>query len=133
MQDGHASDREVRQLTVDGPIVPAKLEQARSSAVAACDAADGLTDGIIDDPRTCHFSAKANICGSQTAPATNCLTAAEAAAIDLIWDGPRNAQHNKIWFGLDRGAAFSDVTFFLSDVVTHWDTMIGTPTGERFR
>jgi hypothetical protein len=111
----------MRQLA-GGPIAPAKLEQARSSAVSACDAADGTTDGIIDDPRTCQFSAKANICGTPTAPETNCLTAVEASVIDLIWDGPRNAHHNKIWFGLDRGSAFSDIPFFLSDVVTHWDT-----------
>src|SRR5207244_12336100 len=46
-----------------GPISAAKLNQPTASAVTACDAADGVTDGIIDDPRTCHFSATANICG----------------------------------------------------------------------
>src|SRR5499426_1389842 len=74
---------------VGGPVSAAKLSQATASAVAACDAADGVVDGIIDDPRTCKFSATANICGAATAPAANCLTAAEAAAIDRIWDGPR--------------------------------------------
>ncbi|HEX5421563.1 MAG TPA: tannase/feruloyl esterase family alpha/beta hydrolase [Gammaproteobacteria bacterium] len=88
---------------VGGPIAPAKLAQATASAVAACDGHDGVTDGIIDDPRSCTFSAKANVCGSTTAPASNCLTAKEAEAIDKIWDGPRNAEGNKIWFGLDRG------------------------------
>lgn len=109
-----------------GPIAPAKLEQARASAVVACDASDGVTDGIIEDPRTCEFSAKANVCGTPTAPATNCLTALEAAAIDLIWDGPRNRQHNKIWFGLDRGTDFGaldgSTPFVFNDVQTHWDT-----------
>src|SRR5262249_16618951 len=71
---------------VGGPIAAAKLAQARTSAVAACDAADGVVDGIISDPRSCKFSAKANICGVPGAPATNCLTAAEADAIDKIWD-----------------------------------------------
>src|SRR5215467_11411284 len=36
---------------VGGPIAEAKLSQATASAVKACDAADGVTDGIIDDPR----------------------------------------------------------------------------------
>ena len=81
----------------------AKIDQTNASAVAACDAADGVTDGIIDDPRTCKFDATANICGVPGAPATNCLTPQEAAAINKIWDGPRNADGNKIWFGLDRG------------------------------
>ncbi|MFL6566239.1 MAG: tannase/feruloyl esterase family alpha/beta hydrolase, partial [Burkholderiales bacterium] len=88
---------------VGGPIPAAKLNQASASAVAACDAADGVTDGVIDDPRTCTFSARANVCGAPTAPAANCLTSQEADAIDKIWDGPRNARGNKIWFGLDRG------------------------------
>ena len=49
---------------VGGPIAAAKLNQATASAVAACDAADGVVDGVIDDPRTCTFSAKANVCGT---------------------------------------------------------------------
>ncbi|HKC43528.1 MAG TPA: tannase/feruloyl esterase family alpha/beta hydrolase [Burkholderiales bacterium] len=108
-----------------GPIAAAKLNQTSASAVAACDAADGVTDGVIDDPRTCKFSATANICGTPTAPATNCLTATEAEAIDKIWDGPRNANGNKIWFGLDRGTNLSGLNgtnpFALGVTQFHWD------------
>ena len=108
-----------------GAISAAKLNQATASAVAACDAADGVTDGIIDDPRTCHFSATANTCGAPTAPATNCLTPLEARAIDMIWDGPRNQDGQRIWFGLDRGtnpAALNGTTpFFLGVTQFHWD------------
>jgi hypothetical protein len=108
-----------------GPISPAKLEQTRISAIAACDRQDGVTDGIIEDPRTCHFSAKANVCGIPTAPSENCLTPAEATAIDQIWDGPRNARQNKIWFGLDRGTHFSALDgtapFKLGVSQFHWD------------
>ena len=110
---------------VGGPIAAAKLNQASASAVAACDAADGVTDGIIDDPRTCRFSATANVCGAPTAPATNCLTLAEADAIDRIWDGPRNSRGNRIWFGLDRGTALSGLNgtnpFALGVTQFHWD------------
>jgi hypothetical protein len=88
---------------VGGPISQAKLSQATASAVAACDAADGVADGVIDDPRACTFSATANVCGAPGAPAANCLTGAEAEAIDRIWDGPRNVDGQRIWFGLDRG------------------------------
>ena len=110
---------------VGAPISAAKLNQASASAVAACDAADGVTDGVIDDPRTCKFSAKANICGTPTAPATNCLTPQEAEAIDKIWDGPRNSKGNKIWFGLDRGTNLSGLNgtnpFALGVTQFHWD------------
>jgi pimeloyl-ACP methyl ester carboxylesterase len=110
---------------VGGPIAAAKLNQATASAVAACDAADGVTDGVIDDPRTCSFSAMANVCGTVTAPPNNCLTAPEALAIDKIWDGPRNAKGTKVWFGLDRGTSLTGLNgtnpFALGVTQFHWD------------
>jgi len=110
---------------VGAPIAGAKLTQATASAVAACDAADGVVDGVIDDPRKCHFSATANVCGTATAPAANCLTLAEADAIDRIWDGPRNSRGNRIWFGLDRGTNLSGLNgtnpFALGVTQFHWN------------
>jgi hypothetical protein len=110
---------------VGGPISAAKLNQATASAVAACDAKDGVTDGIIDDPRSCTFSAKQNICGASTAPTANCLTDTEAEAIDRIWDGPRNTRGQKVWFGLDRGTSLPPLNgafpFFLGVTQFHWN------------
>jgi Tannase and feruloyl esterase len=91
-----------------GAIPPNKLLAAQNAAIKACDANDGVTDGIIDDPRSCHFDAGANICGQPNAPATpNCLTQAEATAVNTIWDGPRNKLGDRIWFPLDRGSDFA--------------------------
>ncbi|HTP72493.1 MAG TPA: tannase/feruloyl esterase family alpha/beta hydrolase, partial [Burkholderiaceae bacterium] len=108
-----------------GPIDAAKLRQATASAVAACDGNDGVVDGVIDEPRSCTFSAKANICGAPGAPAADCLDAAEAEAIDRIWDGPRNADGKRVWFGLDRGTAIEALNgaspFFLGTTQFHWD------------
>jgi len=108
-----------------GAIDPAKLAQARASATAACDGNDGVVDGIINDPKSCRFSAKANICGTSSAPAANCLTAQEADAIDRIWDGPRNDEHERVWFGLDQGSDFSILNgpapFALGVTQIHWD------------
>ena len=121
-----------------GPILAGKLNYATNAAIAACDTLDGVKDGIIDDPRTCTFSANtpALICtangGTSTDP--NCLKPAEAQAIDKIWDGPRNSKGNKIWFGLDRGTSLpgqcfgpicvgldGPVPFPLGPTQFHWD------------
>jgi feruloyl esterase len=114
----------MREL-VGAPIPSAKLNQATTSAVDACDLDDGVADRIIDDPRTCKFSAKANVCGEPTAPASNCLTLQEADAIDMIWDGPRNARGSRIWFGLDRGTSIGALNgtnpFALGVTQFHWD------------
>jgi hypothetical protein len=90
-----------------GSIATSKLQAVQQAAIAACDANDGVVDGIIDDPRTCRFDANANICGKAGAPpAPLCLTTAEATAVNRIWDGPRNKDGERIWFGLDRGSDF---------------------------
>ncbi len=105
---GEIAMYELAGETPPGAIPPAKLLAVQQAAIAACDANDGVKDGMIDDPRTCQFDAKANICGRPNAPgAPACLTTAEAEAVDKIWDGPRNEKENRIWFPLDRGTDFA--------------------------
>ena len=90
-----------------GVIAGGKLAAVQNAAIAACDRNDGVQDGIIDDPRTCTFNAKANVCGQPTAPAApNCLTPTEADAVNVMWDGPRNDSGKRIWFPIDRGTDF---------------------------
>ena len=64
---------ELAAETPSGAIPPAKLVAVQKSAIAACDANDGAVDGIINDPRICRFSAKANVCGQPTAPAVSTM------------------------------------------------------------
>lgn len=88
----------VQQMENGGPIgggVPsilnAKEALATSHAVAACDAADGVTDGVLTDPRRCTYSAVADatITSAACSPSNAaCLTPTEAKAIDKMWQGP---------------------------------------------
>jgi hypothetical protein len=102
---------------------------------AASDLNDGVQDGIIDDPRTCHYDANNAVCGQPGAPASNCLTAQEAAAVNTVWDGPRNRHDNRIWFGLDYGSDFNildgNPPFALGVIQFEWDEhdrSFGPPT-----
>jgi hypothetical protein len=88
-----------------GSLTSAKFAAANASAIAACDAADGVIDGVLSDPRACTYDARNNVCGAPGAPATNCLSTSEAKAVNTIWDGPRNDQGVRIWFPFERGAA----------------------------
>ena len=45
-------------------LTTAKFAQANASAIAACDAIDGVVDGLLTDPRKCTFNAGANVCGT---------------------------------------------------------------------
>jgi hypothetical protein len=93
-----------------GTVTDAKQQAAVNAAVSACDALDGVVDGILNDPRQCHFSATANICGQPGAPgAPTCLTPGEAKAIDMVWDGARNDHGTRVWLSGGRAALNSMV------------------------
>jgi hypothetical protein len=72
-------------------ILQAKENLATSKAVAACDALDGVEDGVLTDPRACNYSAQADptITEASCTPSdTTCLTPTEALAVDDMWKGP---------------------------------------------
>jgi len=90
-----------------GPVPVAKQQLATRRAIAACDASDGVTDGVIGDPRNCTYDpAKDTQVTQASCSATdpNCLTPGEARAIHRIWDGARSASGQLLWPGLERGA-----------------------------
>ena len=86
-----------------GSISGTKLTAATMAAVAACDADDGVRDGVINDPRKCTYDPAALVCKPGDGP--SCLTSQEADAIRKIWKGPSSASGERLWFGLERGAA----------------------------
>jgi tannase/feruloyl esterase len=60
---------------------------------AACDALDGVVDGVLNDPRRCHFNPRKLLCqGSQTPP--SCLTAEQVEAVMNLWTGPDQMVHH---------------------------------------
>jgi feruloyl esterase len=64
---------------------------------AACDALDGVQDGVLNDPRRCHFNPKALLCqGSQTPP--SCLTSPQVEAVRNIWTGPDQLVHQRGYY-----------------------------------
>lgn len=68
---------------------------------AACDELDGVKDGVLNDPRDCHFDPAKLLCaGSDTSA---CLTALQVAAVVKIWAGLKTADGRQIWPGLARG------------------------------
>ena len=73
---------------VDGTSLtaPSKLQLLTKSAVAACDADDGVTDGVIDDPRQCHFDPASLLCTGRSSD--SCLTPTELGAVRKVYDGP---------------------------------------------
>ena len=87
-----------------------KLAVLHKAAVEACDAVDGLKDGLIDDPTRCHFDPGTLLCkGPET---ETCLTAAQVAAAKVVYgpfENPRT--HKEIFPGLEPGSEPGWVAF----------------------
>jgi len=69
-------------------IQPAKLPAIQNAALAACDALDGVKDGLIEDPRVCRFDPSVLTCkGTES---NECLTTPQVEALRRIYAGPKN-------------------------------------------
>jgi hypothetical protein len=90
------------------PISTPKLQAVQAAATQACDALDGVADGIVQDPRACHYDATQFVCKGLPSDPQNCLTSAEAAVVNKIWTGPYEGNpKNLLWFGLERPTLLS--------------------------
>ena len=104
------------QALLDSPasFIPSEKLPAISHAVlAACDARDGVKDGVLNDPRQCHFNPRTLLC--KGADSAACLTAPQVAALEKIYAGPSDSNGQKIFPGFLPGAELGS---------NGWDTWI---------
>ncbi|GAA2154854.1 tannase/feruloyl esterase family alpha/beta hydrolase [Kitasatospora kazusensis] len=80
------------------------------AALKACDGLDGVTDGLISNPDACGYD-PARLVGTELLCDGKqvTVTAADAAVVRKIWDGPRSASGKRLWYGLPVGADFSSL------------------------
>ena len=74
-----------------------KLMVLHRAILNACDAQDGLKDGILMDPRACHFKVESIACKGGDGP--DCLSAEQVAAAEAVYDGPRNSKGERLYTG----------------------------------
>jgi feruloyl esterase len=74
-------------------IPPSKYPTIHQAALAACDAQDGLKDGLIDDPTKCSFDPAVLLCTGGDNP--SCLTAPQLTAAKKIYAPPVNPRTGK--------------------------------------
>ena len=96
----------------DGDGVPeslTKLEMLRRAVLDKCDANDGITDGVIDDPPGCRFDPtvdlEAHACRGG-ANADDCFTPRQLQTLQEIYRGPHDSKGVRIYKGMDRGSEY---------------------------
>ena len=89
---------------VNGPgyVPPAKLALVNKAAISACDADDGLVDGLIEYPPGCKFDPVSIQC--KAGDAADCLTAAQVETVRKIYEGAKFKDGTQIYAGFERGS-----------------------------
>jgi Tannase and feruloyl esterase len=84
-------------------IPPSKYPVLHQAAVEACDALDGLKDGLIGDPTRCRFDPKVTECKGADGP--GCLTSAQVEAAKKIYTAVKDPKTGRqIYPGLEPGS-----------------------------
>ena len=78
------------------------LELLGSSILAACDADDGVEDGVLNDPRRCGFEPEDLPRCAGDRPGDDCVTAAQLSAINTVYEGP-TSNGEPIYHGFNYG------------------------------
>jgi feruloyl esterase len=106
-------------------IPPTKYPLIHKAVLDACDAADGLKDGLLNDPSRCHFDPKVLLCkGAPTAAsatgqdggsADECLTPRQVETVRFIMSPAKTSKGEEIFPGFAPGAELG------------WAALVGGP------
>jgi feruloyl esterase len=79
-----------------------KYAVIHKAVLEACDAIDGIEDGVIDDPRKCHFDPKVLECKGADGP--DCLTAAQVETARKAYGPATTPRGTQFFPGLEPGS-----------------------------
>ncbi len=95
-------------------VPPDKLALLNRAVLAACDAIDGVTDGLLTDPRQCRFDPATLLCRGPDRD--DCLTGQQIEAVKMGYAPARRTTGQLIFPGLVPGGE------------TGWDMLTGAKT-----
>jgi hypothetical protein len=96
------ADSQVTTLDPASYIPAGKVPALARAVNSACDAQDGVTDGVLNDPRQCKFDPAVLLCKAEDS--NECLTAPQVTALKKLYEGPRDAKGALIFPGYLPGA-----------------------------
>jgi feruloyl esterase len=94
-----------------------QLKRVNAAVLAACDALDGLVDGVVTDPRRCDWDPAALQCGPGAKPGS-CLVPAQVNALRQAYATVRTRSGVVGNYGLTRGSELA------------WNPFVRTGMGE---
>ena len=95
-------DAQATTLDTASYIPSSKLGALAAAVNQACDAQDGVADGILSDPRACRFDPGVLKC--EAAESDNCLTGTQVTALKKLYDGAHDSRGRRVFPGFLPGA-----------------------------
>jgi len=96
----------------ESEIPAAKFQTVHNAVLAACDALDGVKDGVLEDPTRCKFDPKSIECKGAEGP--DCLTGAQVESVRRVYAPVTNSRTKHVEFpGFEPGSEMG------------WNTMAG--------
>jgi len=95
-------DAQATTLDPESYIPPSKIPAIAHAVLSACDAKDGLRDGILNDPRQCHFDPATMLCKQSNSD--SCLTKPQVTALKKLYEGAQDVKGKQIFPGFVPGA-----------------------------
>ena len=84
-------------------VVPAaKATMLNKAVLAACDAKDGVKDGLLNEPRSCKFDPSVLLC--KAGDAENCLTAPQLEAVKRMYAPAKTKGGELVFPGKEPGS-----------------------------
>jgi feruloyl esterase len=101
----HAWDLSVAVPTLKNPaaaVPAAKLQMVNRAVINACDANDGVKDGLLNDPRACTFDVASLQC--KAGDADSCLTSDQVASMKRAYGAATTSAGAVVFPGKDPGS-----------------------------
>ena len=98
-----AFDTQTLSATPAAFLPPPKIVTIANAVNAACDKLDGVADGILNDPRQCHFDPATIEC-KKGEDNDSCLTTAQVSTLQTIYAGLQDSSGKQIFPGYLPGA-----------------------------
>jgi len=94
-------ERSLELMKNNAPLTQPKIEALHTAVMNACDALDGVKDGIISNPEKCHYDPAALLCKGADGP--SCLTPGQLETVKIVFGDVKTKKGQVIWTGYPAG------------------------------
>ena len=108
----HTWDLSVAVPVLNNPaaaLTQEKLNALRDAATNACDALDGVKDGLINNPRACKFDPSVLLCKGSDGP--DCLTQPQLDAVKRAYSATKTKSGEVVFPGKEPGSEYQWMAF----------------------